>query len=39
MKQPKISIGIDVSKNHLDIFLLPDKKYLRFTNTQEGIHN
>jgi transposase len=33
----KFYIGIDVSKDQLDIFVLPTKEYLHFENTASGI--
>lgn len=37
VNQEKIYIGIDVSKATLDIFILPNKKYMQFSNDAEGI--
>lgn len=37
LKEEKIYIGIDVSKAKLDIFILPNKKYMQFTNDSCGI--
>ncbi len=36
-QEEKIYIGIDVSKSALDVFILPTKKYMRFTNDEAGI--
>jgi transposase len=36
-QEEKIYIGIDVSKSVLDLFILPTKKYMRFTNDEAGI--
>ena len=33
----KIYLGIDVSKAHLDVFILPTKKYMQFSNDGCGI--
>ena len=33
----KCHIGVDVSKESLDVFVLPDKKYLQFENNTSGI--
>jgi transposase len=36
-QEEKIYIGIDVSKTTLDIYILPQKKYMQFSNDLEGI--
>lgn len=36
-QEEKIYIGIDVSKTDLDIYVLPQKKYMRFRNDKSGI--
>ena len=36
-KDEKCYIGIDVSKNDLDVYILPYEKYMRFENTLQGI--
>lgn len=36
-QEEKIYIGIDVSKATLDIYILPQKKYMQFSNDLEGI--
>ena len=36
-QEEKIYIGIDVSKSALDVFILPNKKYMSFTNNGAGI--
>lgn len=36
-QEKKIYIGIDVSKANLDLFILPNKKYMQFTNDASGI--
>jgi transposase len=36
-QEQKIYIGIDVSKSDLDVFILPNKKYMRFKNDTMGI--
>jgi len=35
--EKKIHIGIDVSKATLDVFILPNKKYMQFKNEPQGI--
>lgn len=37
VNQEKIYIGIDVSKATLDIYILPNKKYMQFSNDAAGI--
>ncbi|MDP3268625.1 MAG: IS110 family transposase [Legionella sp.] len=37
LQEEKIYIGIDVSKTKLDVFILPNKKYMQFTNDVCGI--
>ncbi|MCE0723187.1 hypothetical protein LWH96_08120 [Legionella sp. 9fVS26] len=37
LQEEKIYIGIDASKTTLDIFILPNKKYMQFTNDMCGI--
>lgn len=37
LQEEKIYIGIDVSKATLDVFILPNKKYMQFTNNACGI--
>jgi transposase len=37
LQEKKIHIGIDVSKFTLDVFILPGKKYMQFTNDPAGI--
>jgi transposase len=37
LEEKKIYIGIDVSKATLDVFILPMKKYMQFTNDAHGI--
>jgi len=37
LQEEKIHIGIDVSKATLDIFILPNKKHMQFSNDAEGI--
>lgn len=36
-KEEKIYLGIDVSKAKLDVYILPSKKYMQFSNDAEGI--
>lgn len=36
-QEEKIYIGIDVSKTVLDVFTLPNRKYMQFTNDASGI--
>jgi transposase len=36
-QEEKIYIGIDVSKSFLDVSILPNKKFMQFTNDAEGI--
>lgn len=36
-QEEKIYIGIDVSKAHLDVFILPKRKYMQFSNDAAGI--
>jgi transposase len=36
-KAEKRYIGVDVSKDRLDVFILPDKDYLQFESTTSGI--
>jgi transposase len=36
-QEEKIYIGIDVSKTTLDIYILPQKKHMQFSNNLEGI--
>lgn len=36
-QEEKIYIGVDVSKAKLDVFILPNKKYMQFTNDACGI--
>lgn len=36
-QEEKIYIGIDVSKTDLDVFILPQKKYMRFKNDKQGL--
>jgi transposase len=33
----KVSIGIDISKQHLDVFVHPAKEYQQFTNNADGV--
>ncbi|MGQ3890356.1 IS110 family transposase, partial [Legionella sp. CNM-1927-20] len=37
LETKKIYIGIDVSKATLDVFILPNKKFMQFTNDAQGI--
>lgn len=40
MKKQKIaSLGIDISKKHLDIYYLPNEYSARYENTQEGLES
>lgn len=32
----EFTIGVDISKDHLDAFSLPDNRSKQFTNTQDG---
>lgn len=32
----EFTIGVDISKDHLDAFSLPDNRSRQFTNTQDG---
>src|ERR1700675_2139724 len=38
-QQEECYIGIDISKEMLDIFVLPSNNYMQFSNDQKGIKN
>jgi transposase len=37
MDQPNTYVGIDVSKDRLDVYVLPDERAFSFANDESGI--